>query len=58
MSSATGRAKIEESESLRDAAPPQPARIISLDAFRGAVILFMVLVNNGGGPENYHQLEH
>jgi predicted acyltransferase len=32
--------------------------MISLDAFRGAIILLMVLVNNGGGPENYHQLEH
>jgi predicted acyltransferase len=33
-------------------------RLVSLDAFRGAVIAFMVLVNNGGGPESYTQLEH
>jgi predicted acyltransferase len=33
-------------------------RLTSLDAFRGAVIAFMVLVNNGGGPESYAQLEH
>jgi predicted acyltransferase len=38
--------------------PAQTGRLLSLDAFRGAVIVFMVLVNNGGGPESYHQLEH
>ena len=35
----------------------QPTRLLSLDAFRGAIILLMVLVNNGG-QQNYHQLEH
>ena len=35
----------------------QPARLLSLDAFRGAIILLMVLVNNGGS-QNYRQLEH
>jgi predicted acyltransferase len=33
-------------------------RLLSLDAFRGATILFMVLVNNGGGPQSYTQLNH
>src|ERR1700692_2306709 len=53
MSSAAGSAQIQPIEPV-----PQPSRLLSLDAFRGAVILLMVLVNNGGGPENYHQLEH
>lgn len=33
-------------------------RLISLDAFRGLTMLFMVLVNNGGGPQSYAQLNH
>jgi predicted acyltransferase len=33
-------------------------RLISLDAFRGAVMLLMVLVNNAGGNQSYAQLEH
>ncbi len=37
-------------------APPQ--RLLSLDAFRGATVLLMVLVNNGGGPHSYTALEH
>jgi predicted acyltransferase len=53
MSSAAGSARIPDGE-----IPPQSARLVSLDAFRGVIILFMVLVNNGGGPENYHQLTH
>src|SRR3954452_16474202 len=32
--------------------------ITALDAFRGATMLLMVLVNNGGGPHSYQQLEH
>jgi predicted acyltransferase len=35
-----------------------PARLLSLDAFRGAVMLLMVLVNNAGGPLSYAPLEH
>jgi predicted acyltransferase len=35
-----------------------PARLLSLDAFRGLTMLLMVLVNNGGGPQSYAQLEH
>ncbi len=35
-----------------------PARLLSLDAFRGLTMLFMVLVNNGGGPKSYAQLNH
>jgi predicted acyltransferase len=53
MSSAAASSKIPGMD-----LPPQSARLVSLDAFRGLVILFMVLVNNGGGPENYHQLTH
>jgi predicted acyltransferase len=33
-------------------------RLTALDAFRGAAMLLMVLVNNGGGPRSYGQLEH
>lgn len=33
-------------------------RLTALDAFRGAAMLLMVLVNNGGGPRSYRQLEH
>ncbi len=33
-------------------------RLLSLDAFRGATMLLMVLVNNGGGDQSYRQLEH
>ena len=42
------------------ATPPSPpsARLLSLDAFRGATMLLMVLVNNGGGSVSYSQLEH
>jgi predicted acyltransferase len=35
-----------------------PARLLSLDAFRGLTMLFMVLVNNGGGPVSYAPLQH
>ncbi len=33
-------------------------RLLSLDAFRGATMLLMVLVNNGGGPRSYGPLNH
>jgi predicted acyltransferase len=45
-------------------APPAAAekttsRLVSLDAFRGATIALMVLVNNNGsGRDAYRQLEH
>lgn len=38
--------------------PATPARLLSLDAFRGITMLLMVLVNNGGGPLSYAQLNH
>jgi predicted acyltransferase len=38
--------------------PATPARLLSLDAFRGLTMLLMVLVNNGGGPQSYAQLCH
>jgi predicted acyltransferase len=38
---------------------PEPGRVVSLDAFRGAVIALMVLVNDpGDGHHVYTQLEH
>jgi predicted acyltransferase len=41
---------------------PEPSaktgRLLSLDVFRGATMALMVLVNNGGGPGSYSQLEH
>jgi predicted acyltransferase len=36
----------------------KPGRLLSLDVFRGATMALMVLVNNGGGPGSYPQLEH
>ena len=37
----------------------EPARLVSLDAFRGATIALMVLVNNAGsGRDAFRQLEH
>src|ERR1700722_9395012 len=38
--------------------PAPPGRLLSLDAFRGITMLLMVLVNNGGGPQSYAQLNH
>jgi predicted acyltransferase len=38
--------------------PAAPARLLSLDAFRGITMLLMVLVNNGGGPQSYGPLNH
>ena len=37
---------------------PASTRLTALDAFRGAAMLLMVLVNDGGGPRSYGQLEH
>ena len=38
--------------------PASSTRLTALDAFRGAVMLLMVIVNDGGGPLSYGQLEH
>ena len=38
--------------------PPIAERLTSLDAFRGATIAFMILVNTPGGREVYAPLEH
>src|SRR5579859_7828530 len=43
------------------ATPPAattPARLLSLDAFRGATMALMVLVNTPGGPISYGPLNH
>jgi predicted acyltransferase len=39
-------------------AEPIPARLVSLDAFRGATIALMVLVNTPGGRQSYGPLNH
>jgi predicted acyltransferase len=36
----------------------KPARLLSLDAFRGATMALMVLVNTPGGPDSYGPLKH
>jgi len=38
--------------------PAAPQRLVSLDAFRGAIMALMVLVNTPGGHEVYAPLEH
>jgi predicted acyltransferase len=35
-----------------------PGRFLSLDVFRGMTIVFMIIVNNGGGPVSFAPLEH
>jgi predicted acyltransferase len=49
---------VPESEGDSDLQPKKPGRLLSLDVFRGATMALMVLVNNGGGPGSYPQLEH
>ncbi len=36
----------------------QKERLLSLDIMRGMTIVCMIIVNNGGGPQNYMHLEH
>jgi len=43
---------------LTQPAETTPARLLSLDAFRGATIALMVLVNTPGGPSSYGPLNH
>jgi predicted acyltransferase len=38
--------------------PPKPARLVSLDVFRGITMASMVLVNNPGSGHTYAPLEH
>src|SRR5579884_589367 len=38
--------------------PPVTQRLVSLDAFRGATMALMVLVNTPGGPQVYAPLQH
>src|ERR1700742_4823110 len=33
-------------------------RFLALDVFRGMTIVFMIIVNNGGGPVSFSPLEH
>jgi predicted acyltransferase len=39
-------------------APTGSSRLVALDAFRGAIIALMVLVNDPGGPQSYGPLNH
>src|SRR6266567_6133088 len=34
------------------------SRLVALDAFRGATIALMIIVNNAGGPTSYGPLKH
>lgn len=34
------------------------SRLVSLDIFRGLTVVFMILVNNGGGPTSFEMLRH
>ena len=44
---------------IEESASATATRLVSLDAFRGATIALMVLVNNAGsGRDSYRQLEH
>jgi predicted acyltransferase len=43
---------------LKQIAETTRARLLSLDAFRGATIALMVLVNTPGGPDSYGPLNH
>ncbi len=56
MASQETTAQIVDSTNQPD--PAAPARMLSLDAFRGLTMLLMVLVNNGGGPKSYGPLNH
>jgi predicted acyltransferase len=38
--------------------PTGSPRLVALDAFRGAIIALMVVVNDAGGPVSYGPLEH
>ena len=38
--------------------PYSSSRLLSLDLMRGLTIVCMIVVNNGGGSENFTQLEH
>ena len=40
------------------AGPARSERLVSLDAFRGATMALMVLVNTAGGPVTYRPLNH
>src|SRR5258705_13924304 len=44
--------------SVTPPAETTPARLVSLDAFRGATMALMVLVNTPGGPNSYGPLNH
>ncbi len=54
---ATAQAKSANSAALKQ--QPSPGRLVSLDAFRGAIIALMVLVNDpGDGRHVYAPLQH
>jgi predicted acyltransferase len=50
--------ELQERSSSDSSASPRSGRLLSLDVFRGATILAMILVNNPGGEPVYWPLEH
>lgn len=54
----TSSQAVPQSQEDRAILSGKPGRLLSLDVFRGATMALMVLVNNGGGPGSYSQLEH
>src|SRR4051812_46939353 len=51
-------AKLQAMSPEATSAKPKSSRLLSLDVFRGATILAMILVNNPGGGEGYWPLDH
>jgi predicted acyltransferase len=51
--------KPQATEAIAAVGAPKPlARLVALDALRGATIALMVMVNNAGGPKSYAPLSH
>ena len=50
---------VTEQTAVRSETPvSKPARLLSLDVFRGATVASMILVNNAGSDQTYIPLEH
>ena len=50
--------EVERRDAQEEATSTTTNRLTALDAFRGLVLLLMVIVNDGSGPRSYPQLEH
>jgi predicted acyltransferase len=57
MAQASSPAHVADVSPAQPADTP-PARLLALDAFRGATMALMVLVNTPGGPNSYGPLNH